>query len=370
MAEQKRKVKRLSFLPTIICSGLGLVLIAAFIVTSSVKPAAGAPVRITWGNAWSEFYNPLFEEVGKRIEQRTNNAIKFDYFWGGSLVKAMEERKLVIAGAVDMTHIQPVYYPDLVMANWTWAMPFNPIDNATMVKLIYDVFATFPQIQKEIGAYPVHIIGQWASPPYDFNGKFPLTKISDLKGKKIIGLGKYEPQWYHVAGATAVTVPAPERFTALQTGMVDGGTGQVPFFLSYKFYDAGSPYITYLGIGARTGNGYIVMNKKKWDSLPPNVQKVIHEEWDRYAFETAPATVGKMVVEWRAQAEKVGFKINMLPDDQKKEWARLIEPIIQQYARDIDKDKNEPGLGTKFIKYIQSKAKQLGAPIFHEFKLD
>ena len=381
MAGQKQKVQRLSILFTSLCSWLGLFLIVGLVLTSSssaqpaksasgtaAKAAAGAPIHLSWGHAWNEFFNPMFEEMGKRIEQRTNNAVKFDYFWSGSLVTAREERKLVTVGTVDVSHIHPIYYPDMVMANWTWSLPFNPVDNLIMVKLMYEVSKAFPQMEQEVAKFPVHVIGVWASAPYDFNAKFPLVKLSDLKGTKIVGLGKYEPQWYEKGGATAVTVPSPERFTALQTGLADGGTGQVAYFLSYKFYDAGSRYITYVGFGARTGSGYTVMNKKRWDSLPPNVQKVIQEEWDRFAFETAPKYVTANIAAWRAEAEKVGFKINTLADDQKLEWARLIEPIVKSYAADIDKAQNQPGLGAKFIKFIQAKQKELGAPVFYEFK--
>lgn len=379
MVTQSRKIKKLLVLFGITC--LSLVLVASFLLTACAQPApapapapaakpAAAPVRLTWGNAWTEYFNALYEDMGKRVEQRTNNAVKFDYFWGGSLVTPGEERKFVSEGTIDLTHLHPIYYPDMTMSNWTWAMPFNPTDNAIMVKLIYDVFKAFPDMQKEIAKSPVHVIGQWASAPYDFNAKFALNKIDDMKGKKIIGLGKYEPQWYQTAGATPVTVPSPDRFNALMTGMADGGTGQVAYFLSYKFYDAGSPYITYIGLGARTGNGYYVMNQKKWDSLPANVQKVITEEWERFAFETAPTTVKNMVDKWRADAEKAGFKIGTLSDDQKLEWAKRIEPIVKGYAADIDKDKSQTKLGAKLIKYIQDKQKELGAPVFYQFKVD
>jgi TRAP-type transport system periplasmic protein len=362
MRRQKQKVKR---------QWLGLFLVAGLVLAvTAAKPAAGAPVRLSWGNAWTEFSNALFEDIGKKIEERTNSAVKFDYFWSGSLTPAREERKLVSGGTVDLTFMHPVYYPDMVMSNWTWALPFNPVDNLIMAKLMYEVYKAFPQMQQEVEKAPVHVIGQWASPPYDFNAKFPLVKIDDLKGKKIVAQGKYEPQWYEKGGATAVNTPSPERFSSLQSGLADGGTGQVAYFLSYKLYDAGARNITYIGVGARTGSGYFVMNKKKWDSLPPDVQKVIHEEWDRFAFETAPKTVMAKIDTWRAEAEKTGFKINMLADDQKKEWARRIEPVIQSYAADIDKAYNQPGLGAKFIKFIQAKQKELGAPVFYEFKLD
>ena len=330
------------------------------------KPAP-APITITMGDPWNEYFNPMHEAWTQEVVDATNGAVNFEYFWAGSMYGAREGREMILSGAIDMGALHPVYYPDQIMAFWNWTVPFNTDDTHIMTKVFQGLYKEFPEYQEEITQFNFHVFGEMTSPPYEFNAKFPFTKIEDLKGRKIMGLGKYEPLWIEAAGATPVSIPSPERFTALQSGMVDGGTGQIAYFMSYKFHDAGSKHISMIGMGCRTGNGFWVMNKDKWNTLPGNVQEAMTDRWENFRNVTLPTVTAEKLAGWIQEAKDLGFEFTTLPVEERAKWAKLIEPHIQDYADAIDEAKGKPGLGVKFVKRIQSLQKELGANIFYEF---
>lgn len=331
-------------------------------------PAAGAaaPIIIKLGNPWMSPHNPVLEKSAHAVEARTKNRVKFEFYWAGSLFKAQEGRQLCIDGVVDMACLFPAYYSDMILNMWFFSIPFLPDDAAAMAKL-YKAVDKFPQLGQEYTKYKFHTFPNNPSGRYDWVSTFPFEKLADLKGRKIFSLGKYEPFWIKAAGATAVAVPSPERFQALQTRMVEGGVSRMDDTLNYKFIDAGAKYITQLHLGQRSASGIPVMNQKKWNSLPADVQKVMDEEFGPNHTDRTLKMLQTEEASWIPRAKKQGYTILDFPKAEQKKWAKLLEPVVRKYAADIDKTYNTPGLGAKFITFIQDTATELGNPPVYKF---
>jgi TRAP-type C4-dicarboxylate transport system substrate-binding protein len=73
---------------------------------------------------------------------------------------------------------------------------------------------------------------------YAFQLKTPVTAEGDLKGKKIRGTPTYHPL-IRMLGGAPVVMSIGETYTALEKGVIDGGSGPVVGLLSFKWHEVG-----------------------------------------------------------------------------------------------------------------------------------
>ena len=110
--------------------------------------------------------------------------------------------------------------------------------------------------------------------------KKPVTKLEDLKGMKIRCTG-LATKIVTALGGTPVAMPMGETYDALSSGVVDGSMAPQESLKSWKWGEVVKYTTEYYGASYSTGI-FVVMNKDKWNSLPPDIQKIIekvNEEW-------------------------------------------------------------------------------------------
>jgi TRAP-type transport system periplasmic protein len=131
----------------------------------------------------------------------------------------------------------------------------------------------------------------------NFITKVPIKTPADLKGLRIRTAGA--PVWQETIrslGATPVSLPWMETYTAFQQGVVDGAEAQHPATFSTKLYEIGK-YIT-LTNHILLMNG-LVVGTKWFKKLPADYQKILLEE----AVKAGDVTT-KMVLDSEKEYEK------------------------------------------------------------------
>lgn len=107
------------------------------------------------------------------------------------------------------------------------------------------------------------------------NSKHPVTKPEDINGLKV--RTNQNPMYieaFKLLGGNPVPMPLSELYTALETRAVDAQEHPIGIFWSSKLYEVQK----YLSL---SNHGYtpliVVMNKAKFDSLSPELQKAVIE---------------------------------------------------------------------------------------------
>ena len=116
--------------------------------------------------------------------------------------------------------------------------------------------------------------------PASFTPRQPVKNLDDLKGMKIVCHG-LSAKVVGALGATPVAMPMPERYDALQKGVAEGVVDPIEALKGWKLGEVIKSTTENFGSAYSTGF-FVVMNKDKWNSLPPDVQKVIETvnvEW-------------------------------------------------------------------------------------------
>jgi TRAP-type C4-dicarboxylate transport system substrate-binding protein len=110
-------------------------------------------------------------------------------------------------------------------------------------------------------------IGFW----YIATTKKPFRVPADLKGLKIVGCGSMHVKYIDACGGTGMYIEIPERYEAIQRGIVDGCTGFTSNYVGWKFME---PAEYMLDFAPGLGPMMIIINKK---SLEEKVPKDLRE---------------------------------------------------------------------------------------------
>ncbi len=183
-----------------------------------------------------------------------------------------------------------------------------------------------------------HVFGLTISGGRQIFQKKPINSINDLKGSSI---RVYEIpgiiECIKAIGARPVPLEYSEVYTAIQSGVVDGGETAFSAYIASKFFEV-AKHIARVDF---MENGRVFyMNKKYWEAFPSDIKKAlekagrIHERVTQAAYESD---------EWLAieTLAKLGVKIYHPP----------IKPFIEAVQGVYDK--LPPTLGKEWIKKIQ-----------------
>ncbi len=295
--------------------------------------------------------------MADEIEKRSNGRVKFERYWGGSLVTAGEELSNLQNGILDMTWIHNRYYSDMYLTSWAWNVPFQTSDPYVYEDVTAALWNQFPEMRNELEKNNIKVWPEFCWGSYDVITKFPFQTLSDLKGHKVNFSGD-AGDWARALGADTTTMVMSEIFQNLQTGVCEGGNWPASMMLSYNFHDAGCKYVTYCHMGCRTG-GYPAINQKFWDSLPADIQQIFDEVITEGRTKSAEVALEK-IAQYKEVGEANGVTFYELSDEDIAEWSELCQPFVEAWIEELDGYGYD---GEAFVKAIQDYCEQYGDPM-------
>ena len=205
------------------------------------------------------------------VNKEGKGIIRIDPFTNGGLNHSFpQQAQLVLDGVADIAFIIPSLTPGRFPDNGVLELPgiFRNIDEASTVH------SSLVAQNKLRGYDKYFVIGAWGNPPYTIYSHKPIRSLRDLDGMKIAVSSATNAAVISRFGAVPVPMPVTQVAEAIGRGNVDG----VLIFIS--------PMIDY-GIVRVTSNLYqlhfgtnaiaLVMNRAKFDSLPPKAKKIIRK---------------------------------------------------------------------------------------------
>ena len=241
-----------------------------------VNQAAAKTIELKFAHAFSPKHTmqkKVFEPWAEKINKMTNGKVKVTFFPGGALGKTPDHYALAEKGIADIIYILHDYTPGRFPMTSVFELPFM-IPSATKTSTaMWKVYEKFPEFRKEYSK--VKTLALFCHPGGHFNTvKTPIKSIDDLKGMKFRTASPHVTKALKVFGAVPVNMPVTEAYTALERGVVEGTV--LPWEGNFVFKLAELLKWS-TEVDFYTMTMMVVMNKKKWDSLPDDVKKVIDE---------------------------------------------------------------------------------------------
>jgi TRAP-type C4-dicarboxylate transport system substrate-binding protein len=141
-------------------------------------------------------------------------------------------------------------------------------------------------------------------------------------------------------GGTPVAMPMTDVYDALSRGVAEGLMCAYEATEGFRFGDQ-LKYSTENYATSYSAVFAIVMNKDKWNSLPPDIQKIIDTMSKEY-IEKYAAMWDDIEISGKAYLVKRGNKINTLSKEEEAKWVEKAQPIFDDYVKKM-KEKGLPG---------------------------
>ena len=185
----------------------------------------------------------------------------------------------------------------------------------------------------------VKVLWLHAHGPGILHSKKPVNKLEDLKGMKIRATG-LAAKVVQALGAAPVGTTMPETYDALRTGVADGAMAPVEALQGWKWGEVVKSTTQNFGSGYTTAM-FIVMNKAKWNSLPPDVQKIFEDVSKEWIVKQGKVW-DEIDKEGYAFTKKRGNQVIALSAAEDAKWAKAVKPLLDDQAKTL-KSKKLPG---------------------------
>jgi len=214
----------------------------------------------------------VFVPFAEEIKKRTNGQYTVKIYYGGTLAKVKDAYNAVEKGIVDMTYTQHAHTPGQFPLVGVMGLPFLTPSTQVSTMVLHGLYKEFPEIRKE--HKDVHLLYLWSTLPIEIHTvKKPVRKLEDIKGLKIATHASARAA-VEGLGAVPVVMGTPAFYPSLEKGVVDGVAIAWGAWKGWRLYDV-TKYHTNAHIS--TWPCVIAMNMNTWNSLPPDIQKIVTE---------------------------------------------------------------------------------------------
>jgi TRAP-type transport system periplasmic protein len=288
----------------------------------------------------AEFYGPKgggLPEAGRwwadEVEKRTGGKVKIQTGWSEAFGKVAEMPDLVRTGAVQMAALAPGYYAkQLPLWECLSAMPFVTYDPAVTVRVVWELYRSFPAMEEELVKNNIKYLYIGALNPYKFLSAKPIRTLSDMEGVKVRSWGTMVPVALKAVKAVPVSISVADAYDAFARGTVDVQVGPADMQVGQGWHEL-AKYMTHVNLNSPLAASGAI-NLDYWKTLPPDIQKVMievgkeHEkiiaqmlkDTEERAFDTMKKK-GIEFIDFRSEREKW---VKASPDFM-EEWAKQIE---------------------------------------------
>lgn len=291
----------------------------------------------------------LANEWGKEIEKRTNGRVKVTVFAGGTLLAADKCYDGVVKGIADIGLAVPGFTRGRFPLSEVIDLPFGYENAAIATKMANVYFNRFkPKEFDETQVMYLHAHG-----PAVLNSKERVNKFEDFKGLKIRCTG-LSAKMVAAIGAVPVAMPVSDTYDALSRGVVDAAVAPAEALEGWRWAEVVKYVIESPGFGYTTAF-VVVMNKKTWNALPPDIKTVIekiNKEWiEKEARNWDSIDKGGIDL-----ALKLGVKITSLPKAETEKIIKANQPLFDDYVNNMKKNNLS---GDEVLKFYREQLKKL-----------
>lgn len=237
-------------------------------------------------------------------------------------------------GLADVVWVLPGYTAGRFPLSEVFELPFMMLSPEGTSKALWDFVQQNPNVAaefKDVKLIALHVHG----PGVFHMTKQPVKTMADLKGLKVRAPTRQTNKLLAALGATPVAMPVPAVSEALSKSVIDGAL--VPYEVVpsvkiqelAKFHSETDPkeHAIY------TSTFVFAMNKAKYDSLSPDLKKVI----DANSGQALSGSIGKTF----AAADEIGLKLtaknahNVIPASELQSWKKVGEQVTDAWVADV-----------------------------------
>jgi TRAP-type transport system periplasmic protein len=309
-----------------VLAGVFLLVFAVYSVCSAAEP-----IKLKFANFFPPTHKNaiVWGEFCQEINKKSGGKVEISYYPGGTLLTAPKMAAGVATGIADIGLANFAYsrgrFPVMEAIELPVGFPSAWI-GAMVANEFYDKFKP-----KELDQY--HPLAFCASTPSVIQTlSKPVKSLEDLKGLKIRGTGRIG-DIVKALGAIPMPLEMVDVYDSLRRGVIDGTLVSAETLEGFKTGEL----IKYVTASWKSGGCYgfySLMNKRKWDALPPDMKKLFTDVANEYkdkwgvAFNSIDVTAIEFL-------KKNGGQLVPLTDAETARWVKAVQPIVADFKKDL-----------------------------------
>ena len=266
----------------------------------------------------------------KMLEEKSGGRLKVTIYPGSTLGKAPDHFDMVKNGIADLGFTTPGYTPGRFPLISVTELPllFKTSKGGSLaVMSIFDKY--FKQEFKD-----VKVLWFWVHPPGHFHlAKKQVKVLEDLAGLKIRAATPILTNMVKALGAVPVSITAPETYSALERGVVDGTIFPWEAISSFKIAEVLKHHAE---VNLYVAPLFTMMNLKKYESLPPDLRKIIDDHSGSWAAEFNGKVWDANELVGIEAIKKAGGTIYKVPAEERQRWAAKLKPVEEEWLKSME----------------------------------
>jgi len=252
-----------------------------------------------------------------------------EYHPGESLVKVAESVDAVRTGAVEMSAWPIGVFGSIDPRFAAAEVPFaynNVEGDCYAQELLLPLYSEFMEPK-----FNAKALTSFCCLALDVCSTKPIRTMDDWKGLVVQSVSPQSAEFIGKMGGSAVPLPFPEGYTALDKGVVDATMQSSMMMIMFKLYEVSS-HVT---------RGYLVpasiiaaINMDTWNSLPKDIQDILVEEGLTTQREANEFFIRTDKENTNILTEQ-GLEVYVLPKEERDKWKEAVWPYSEELITEM-----------------------------------
>lgn len=299
--------------------------------------AMAADVTIRLGHLWPAVAGPhkeLLMDWKNAVESESNGRIAVEIYPSGTLAAPPAQYDAVKNRIMDMTATVLGYSANRFPLTQVIELPGVSKDAKSGSCIVQKLYDNGDIASEFTDTHPVFFFAH-GSGGFHVKGK-SIQQPSDLKGLRIRRPTTVVANILEQLGAQPVGMAAPESYTSMQRGVIDGVALPWEGALSFRLNELSDSHTELNGL--YTLAFIVTMNKSVYDKLPADLKKVIDDNSGQKWAQRAGDLFDRLDERGRAQAVEAGDEIITIEGGVNNPvWQAPIVTARKAYLDDLEK---------------------------------
>jgi TRAP-type C4-dicarboxylate transport system substrate-binding protein len=308
---------------------MALALAAALFAATSV--ASAAELKLADFQPPTHFVvKNVYDPFAAQISEKTGGAVTVKVYMGGELGPGpAEQYSRAVDGVTDIAFGLPGYTASNFPKTLLTELPGVISADTGTARMNANVEMLSDEYKRVV------LLGIWNNAPnIIFTANKPVRTLADLKGLKIRVPSRNAGLVVEAWGASPVSMPAPEIYNAMQTGVIDGAMTDATTLGAFKLAEV-TKYIT-TGMDTTISSFFLIMNRDSFEALSEDQQKVVSEAGREAAMNGNKAWLGIADKALAGFAAAEGKEVVTLSDEEAAKFNAASAAVLDKVVAEAE----------------------------------
>jgi TRAP-type C4-dicarboxylate transport system substrate-binding protein len=268
----------------------------------------------------------MMGDMMKEIQSKSNGRLEITYAAGGSILTGPKTADGIEQGLADIGLSHIGYTPGRFIQTEILDLPIGYPSSWVGTNVAMDYLAKYKPAEWD--KFQILLANGGTTASINM-AKTPIRQLSDFKGKTMRGAGEVADA-LAALGATPRDLPMSDVYEAMSKGTIDGLLVGAEALKSFKLADV-TKFTTFAPSIGNQYLFYIAMNKAKWNTLSPDLQKIFLDVFAVYQPKSAVGWNEINVLGFQTAIQQ-GAEFITLSDAEAAKWKAAVAPVMDAYV--------------------------------------